>query len=107
MPGGEHSDATANDGGARAIDGPGKSGARGEVHLVVVNRLVQRARRAEIHFADVGRVVQIVDLRGVVRIQGLVAKPGIVVVAQTQVEYDAIADAPVVLDEAAELVDPR
>ena len=104
---GEHADATANDGRARAIDGPGKSGARGEVHLVVVNRLVQRARRAEIHLANVGRIAQIVDLRRVVWIQGLVAKPGIVVVAETQVEHEPIADAPVVLEEAAELVDPR
>src|SRR4029453_14476911 len=105
MTRGEDADTTSKYRGARRIEGPGKSKTRGEIQKIRLDHVVRIARRAEIHFAEVCRIGQVVDLRSLVG-SGFIAERRVDVVPHANVEHQPPVDAPVILDEETILVQP-
>jgi len=102
--GSKNADAAPYDRFGSLAHGPGKTRAGPEVVSVRVIRFLRVAKCAKVQFPQVGRRFQINDLRRNVR-GWPNAYRRIVVIPQAKVQHEPLVHSPIVLDEAAELVE--
>ncbi len=100
----QDADAATHDHVAVVIDGPGEAGARPEVHPAIgVVRPRGIAQGAEIQRPQIGWRLEVHDLHG-----NLAGGPqlhrGVIIVPDAQIQHERAVHAPVVLDEATELL---
>ena len=99
-------DAAADDRSLVLVQGPRESGSRPEIVPVRLIRPQRVPQRTEVHFAQIGGRFEIDDLHGDVRRRSDLDLP-VVVVAQAEIQHEAVAQAPIVLEEPAVLIHVR
>ena len=102
----EDADAAADDRALVLVQGPRESGSRSEIVPVRLVRPQRVPQSTEIHFAQIGGRFEIDDFHGDVRRRSDLDL-SVIVVPQTEIQHEAVAQAPIVLNEPAVLIHLR